>query len=194
MTSSNTSPNMDPASWLDDYGDELYRYALARLRDKSTAEDVVQETLLAALKAKDSFRGDSAVKTWLIGIMKFKIIDFYRKSGREIQSESLEQTLSSSSEDNDFDESGFWAAAVNSWSDPDSALHQEQFFSVYQSCIDALPTDQARLFVLTETTDLSSEELCKMMSISSTNNLWVILSRTRKRLRDCIDQNWFNVE
>ncbi|MBL1293913.1 MAG: hypothetical protein COB61_008575, partial [Thiotrichales bacterium] len=80
MTRSKTCPNMDPSSWLDDYGDELYRYALARLRDKSAAEDVVQETLLAALKAQENFRGDSAVKTWLIGIMKFKIIDFYRKS------------------------------------------------------------------------------------------------------------------
>ena len=193
MTRSKTSANMDPSSWLDDYGDELYRYALARLRDKSTAEDVVQETLLAALKAQKSFRGDSAVKTWLIGIMKFKIIDFYRKSGREIQSESLEQTLSSS-EDNDFDENGRWTTAVNSWSDPDSALHQDQFFAVYQSCIDALPKNQAKLFVLNETSDLSSEELCKIMNISTTNNLWVILSRTRKRLRDCIDKNWFNAE
>ena len=184
---------MDPSSWLDDYGDELYRYALARLRDKSAAEDVVQETLLAALKAQENFRGDSAVKTWLIGIMKFKIIDFYRKSGREIQSESLEQTLSSS-EDNDFDENGRWTTAVNSWSDPDSALHQDQFFAVYQSCIDALPKNQAKLFVLNETSDLSSEELCKIMNISTTNNLWVILSRTRKRLRDCIDKNWFNAE
>ena len=184
---------MDPSSWLDDYGDELYRYALARLRDKSAAEDVVQETLLAALKAQENFRGDSAVKTWLIGIMKFKIIDFYRKSAREIQSESLEHTLSSS-EDNDFDENGRWATTVNSWSDPDSALHQDQFFAVYQSCIDALPKNQAKLFVLNETSDLSSEELCKIMNISTTNNLWVILSRTRKRLRDCIDKNWFNAE
>ncbi|NOX26765.1 MAG: sigma-70 family RNA polymerase sigma factor [Gammaproteobacteria bacterium] len=193
MTSSKTYPNMNPSSWLDDYGDELYRYALARLRDKSAAEDVVQETLLAALKAQENFRGDSAVKTWLIGIMKFKIIDFYRKSAREIQSESLEHTLSSS-EDNDFDENGRWLTAVNSWSDPDLALHQDQFFAVYQSCIDALPEDQAKLFVLNETSDLSSEELCKIINISTTNNLWVILSRTRKRLRDCIDKNWFNAE
>ena len=163
-----------------------------RLRDQSTAEDTVQETLLAALKAKENFRGDSAVRTWLVGIMKYKIIDYYRKSGREIQSESIEQTLSS--DNDDFSESGHWSTPVNSWSDPDAALNQDQFFEVYQGCLDALPNDQARLFILNETSDLSSEELCKIMNISTTNNLWVILSRTRKRLRDCIDKNWFNTE
>ncbi|MBL1433123.1 MAG: RNA polymerase subunit sigma [Gammaproteobacteria bacterium] len=192
MTTTQLSANLDPASWLRDHGDYLYRYALMRLRDQSTAEDTVQETLLAALKAKENFRGDSAVRTWLVGIMKYKIIDYYRKSGREIQSESIEQTLSS--DNDDFSESGHWSTPVNSWSDPDAALNQDQFFEVYQGCLDALPNDQARLFILNETSDLSSEELCKIMNISTTNNLWVILSRTRKRLRDCIDKNWFNTE
>lgn len=193
MTTTQSKANMDPASWLRDHGDYLYSYALARLRNSAAAEDVVQETLLAALKAQKNFRGDSAVKTWLVGIMKHKIIDQYRKSGREVQSESLEQTLSSS-DDADFDQRGHWNAPVNSWSDPDTALQQDQFFKIYQQCIDALPEKQARLFVLNESSDLTSEELCKVMNISTTNNLWVILSRTRKRLRDCIDKNWFNPE
>ena len=182
----------DPTQWLQNYGDDLYRYALTRLRDKSAAEDVVQETLLAALKAKQNFRGDSAVKTWLVGIMKHKIVDHYRKTGREVQSESLEQTTST--DDNDFNARGHWNVAVSYWADPDSALQQDEFLTVYQQCVDALPPEQAKLFLLKETSDLNSDELCKAMNISTTNNLWVILSRTRKRLRDCLDKRWFNVE
>lgn len=181
----------DPTRWLQDYGDDLYRYALTRLRDKPAAEDVVQETLLAALKAKQNFRGDSAVKTWLVGIMKHKIVDHYRKTGRELQSESLEQTVSTDDND-DFKANGHWNVSVNYWADPDSALQQDEFLNVYQQCIDALPADQAKLFLLKETSDMSSDELCKAMNISTTNNLWVILSRTRKRLRDCLDKRWFS--
>ncbi len=190
--SSNSSKESDAASWLHDYGDDLYRYALTRLRDGPAAEDVVQETLLAALKAQERFRGDSSVKTWLIGIMKFKIIDHFRKSKRDIQSDSLDQAFSS--EGPGFDPSGHWNSTINYWADPDAALQQERFLLVYQQCIDALPVAQAQLFLLKESSDLSSDELCKVMNISTTNNLWVILSRTRKRLRDCLDKHWFNAE
>ncbi len=182
----------DPTAWLRDYGDYLYRYALTRLRDQSAAEDAVQETLLAALKAQQNFRGDSAIKTWLVGILKHKIIDHYRKTGKEKLSESLEQTLST--EDSDYDDRGHWSVDVSYWSDPDKALQQDEFLNIYQQCIDALPGDQAKLFMLKESSDMSSEELCKAMNISTTNNLWVIMSRTRKRLRDCLDKHWFNAE
>ena len=74
---------LDPDHWVDAYGDYLYRCALQKVRDPAIAEDLVQETFLAALKSQKSFQGKASEKNWLVGILKNKVMDFWRKKSRE---------------------------------------------------------------------------------------------------------------
>jgi len=179
----------EPDQWLLLHGDVLYRYGLARIRDSEIAEDLVQETLLAALKAKENFAGQASEQTWLIGILKHKIIDYFRKSSRE-KTQEFDDGITSDENDDYFNQQGHWQVDFSSWSKPDKSMEQEQFMTTLQACIERLPSRMAQLFMLREFDDLKSEEICELMSISSLNNFWVMLSRTRVQLRYCLDINW----
>lgn len=179
-----------PEQWLDLYGDVLFRFSMARVRDSTIAEDLVQETLLAALKAKANYSGRSSEQTWLIGILKHKIIDHFRKNSRD--TETYDEVLTN--EDNFFDAKGHWRIDLASWSAPDKSLEQEQFVDVLRDCIGRLPPRMAQLFILREVDGMESEEICRSLSISTHNNYWVMMSRVRVRLRHCLDLNWFNQE
>ncbi len=180
-----------PEQWLQLYGDILYRYGVARVRDPGLAEDLVQETLLAALKARRNFAGDASVQTWLIGILKHKIIDYFRKVSRE-RTQQYDEDLIAEHHENFFDPQGGWQIDLSIWAKPDKSLEQDQFLLVLQQCLDHLPPRMAQLFLLRELEGMSSEEICEVMSISTLNNLWVMLSRIRVRLRHCLDINWIN--
>lgn len=180
----------DPDTWLDQYGNTLYRHALLRLNNSTLAEELVQETLLAALQARSGFAGKSSEKTWLVGILKHKIIDHLRRAAREQTvdcNSELEALLSES-----FDEHGRWKIDVSAWSDPDKALESEQLRKVLEKCLSGLPERLSHLFILREIDGLNSSEICKVLNISTTNNLWVMLSRMRMQLRQCLDTHWFN--
>ncbi|MGR9046436.1 MAG: sigma-70 family RNA polymerase sigma factor [Gammaproteobacteria bacterium] len=179
-----------PEQWLGLYGDILYRFSLARVRDPAIAEDLVQETLLAALKAKAHYAGQSSEQTWLIGILKHKIVDYFRKTSRE-KTQGYDDCVATEQEDDFFDREGHWQISLASWSKPERSLEQEQFYAVLQKCIGFLPPRMAHLFVLRELDGLESEEICRTMSISQ-NNFWVMMSRARVQLRHCLDLNWFN--
>jgi len=181
----------NPAEWLDLYGDALYRYALLRVHDESQAEDLVQETLLAALKSHDRYTGSSEEKTWLIGILKHKIVDLFRKSSRETGEEFDEDRVCLDMEAC-FDKHGHWQIEVGNWSRPDKALEQEQFWLALSNCVERLPPRLARLFVLREIDGIESDEIREVLAISTANNLWVMLSRMRLQLRLCLDASWFN--
>lgn len=178
-----------PEQWLPQYGDVLYRYALIRVRDRELAADLVQDTLLAALKAQDSFMGQSSEQTWLVGILKHKMMDFFRKSSRE-KTEAMGDDLPDNEFDDFFDQQGSWQIDLSTWSKPDKALEQEEFMAVLQQCIDRLPSKMAQAFMLRELDDLDSDKICEVMGISM-NNFWVMLSRVRLQLRRCLDVNWF---
>lgn len=181
-----------PDQWLGLYGDALYRYALARVRDPDLAADLLQETLLAALKAKDNFMGQASEQTWLTGILKHKMIDYFRKTSRE-----KTDTMGDESADHEnsgfFDEKGSWQIDLSSWSMPDKALEREEFMAILQQCIDRLPPKMAQAFMLRELDGLDSEKICEVMGLSSLNNFWVMLSRVRVQLRHCLDVNWFSL-
>ncbi len=186
MTSSS-----DPNQWLDQHGDALYRYALVRVRDQALAEDLVQETLLAAIRSLDNFAQRSSERTWLTGILKHKIIDTLRKASREIPLDSS-MDLNRDLSENYFGQADQWQVELDSWAEPERSLEREQFWRVLNECVDGLPERMARVFVLREVEGMSSEEICKVMNISTTNNLWVMLSRIRMRMRQCLELRWFN--
>lgn len=178
-----------PDQWLPLYGDILYRYGIARVRDSEVAEDLVQETLLAALKAKANYAGQSSEQTWLIGILKHKIIDYFRKASRE-KTQEYDDAFSNNNENEYFDQKGEWQVDFSLWSKPDQSMEQEQFMTTLQDCISRLPPKMAQLFVLREFDDMKSEEICELMAISTLNNFWVMISRVRVQLRHCLDINW----
>jgi RNA polymerase sigma-70 factor (ECF subfamily) len=170
----------------------LMRVARLQLRDTALAEDVVQDTLAAALTAKDGFTGKSSVKTWLTGILKHKIVDAIRRKQREpVAASTLDEEADLEDFEGLFKASGAWQAPPADWGDPEQSLSRQQFFDVMQLCLDKLPPNTARVFVMREVMELTSEEICKELTITA-NNLWVILYRARMSLRECLEINWFS--
>ncbi len=175
--------------WLNAHGDYLYRFALGRLRDPHLAEDVVQDTLLAAITSK-SYAGQSAPRTWLTGILKHKIIDLVRKQSRELTVKDVEEiAFDEPGMDEFFDNSGHWSDAPQDWDIPDNTLEQKQFLAILQNCMDKLPKKLANLFLLRDVYEDDNEKICKELEISSTN-AWVMLYRARMGLRKCLEINW----
>jgi len=182
-------PN-DPATWVDVYGDYLYSYAYHRTRDQSIAEDLVQETLLAALRAKDTFESRSSVKTWLTGILKHKIIDHIRKRVKEEPCDDIEPLARS--QDEFFDAKGKWEIKPAKWNaDPQKLHEQKEFMDVVFRCLANLSSRIAHVFTLSSMDGLKTEEICKLLNISATN-CWVILYRARMHMRRCLEKNWFS--
>ena len=78
-----SSGEMSPELWLQDHGEALYAFAMMRVHNSAAAEDILQETLIAGIQGAANFKQGSSVRTWLISIMKNKIIDLLRKTSRE---------------------------------------------------------------------------------------------------------------
>jgi RNA polymerase sigma-70 factor (TIGR02943 family) len=179
----------DPAGWVDAHGDSLFRYALIRIRDRSLAEDLVQETLLAAFRGRESFSGRSSERTWLVGILKNKIADHFRRKAREGSRDEL--FLRENLGAGPFDGRGHWKNGPADWgTDPADRVRQADFLEQLRRCLSDLPASQASAFTLREIDGMTSGEICKILEISETN-LWVILHRARMRLRACLETNWF---
>jgi RNA polymerase sigma-70 factor (ECF subfamily) len=170
----------------------LMRYALLQLRDQTAAEDVVQETLLAAVQGVDRFSGRSSVKTWLTGILKHKVVDQVRRQSRErplIQSEEDDRSEAEIA-DALFKADGHWQIVPANWGDPANALESKQFWDIFEMCAKLMPVRTARVFMMREVMELSTEEICKELDITTTN-CWVMLHRARLSLRECLQIKWF---
>lgn len=181
-----------PETWVAHYGDYLYGYALARVQNPSAAEDLVQETLLAALKAFENFKGRSALKTWLTGILKHKIIDHLRRKYREepLQDKDADQVQVQEM----FDKKGNWLLKPPRWrADPQQLFEQKEFMKTLFACLADIPERAAKAFVMREIDGLDTQEICKVLDISATNS-WVILHRARLLLRHCLEVNWFSAD
>ena len=186
----NDPSNINSDSWVDRHGDALFRYAVARVTDPAVAEDLVQETFLAALQAKARFRGQSSEKTWLFAILKHKLIDHFRKNrpnrpGREILPEAGRV-------DGFFDAKGEWRIRPEHWSaDPGKAQEVKEFLDHFYRCLADLPRRNADAFVFREIDGLSTEAICKLLDITATN-CWVMLYRARMLLRRCLELAGFS--
>jgi len=168
----------------------LLRYASLQLRDPATAEDAVQETLLAALSARASFEGRANLRTWVTGILKHKIVDAVRRASRE---QPLERAEEEGAADFDglFDERGHWQEHPSPWEDPDGALHQKQFLAALEACLRGLPARTSQVFMMREHMGLETAEICKELGLTSTH-CWVLLHRARMALRLCLEKTWFS--
>jgi RNA polymerase sigma-70 factor (ECF subfamily) len=173
--------------WVDDHGECLYRYALVRVRKPEVAEDLVQETFLAAVRGYEKFGGRSSERSWLCGILKNKIVDHFRKLGRETSFTDME-FLSEK-----FVSVGFWNHDQGpiEWKPPaDEVTHRNEFWQVMRDCLSKLPQKIRDVFTMREMDDVPSSEICAILSITD-SNLWVMVHRARMALRECLEMNWF---
>jgi RNA polymerase sigma-70 factor (ECF subfamily) len=168
----------------------LLRFALLQLRDRSAAEDAVQEALLAAIQGASRFAGQSSVRTWLIGILKHKIVDGLRKSAREPISQFSASEAGAEDLDAYFETDGHFIDPPEAWEDPERAFEERRFFEALERCLAALPKATAGAFTLRELMGLTTEEICKELGISA-SNCWVMLYRARTSLRACLERTWF---
>ncbi|HHD64770.1 MAG TPA: sigma-70 family RNA polymerase sigma factor [Desulfobulbaceae bacterium] len=183
---------IDPISWLDHYGDTLYRFARARVKDSFTAEDLVQETLLAAYRSRKKFSGRSTLKTWLIGILRHKVVDYYRKLKPEQSEEDLDAYASGL--DNLFDVKEKWLVKPGDWGgDPKNVYERKELMDAIHACLDDMPKRFSLAYTLRELQGVTTQELCEFLQTGK-NNCWVILYRARMLLRRCLEVNWFNTE
>lgn len=182
---------LEPDKWIERYAAYLLNYAYYRVKDKETAEDLLQETFMSALRSKEQFQGDASEKTWLTKIMKNKIIDHYRsKLNKYAQlTDSTDAFYASyfNSEDDDH-----WRIDKQpvEWKDAGSLLEQGEFQSVLLNCMGKMPEKLSAVFSLKYMEDVDTETICKDLQITS-SNYWVIMHRARILLRECIEKNWF---
>jgi RNA polymerase sigma-70 factor (ECF subfamily) len=183
---------LDPHKWVDLYADYLFTYVFTRLNDEHLARDIVQETFLAALEKMDSFKGLSSERTWLTAILKYKLIDIYRKSsslrGKHAEIEAVHQ------EPQDFFEPGYNNWKREHWPrllgiEDKDPLENKELTGILQKCIQKLPALWMAVFMMKHIDDTGTETICRELNISS-SNYWVIMHRCKLNLRSCLQKNW----
>ncbi|VXB74441.1 sigma-70 family RNA polymerase sigma factor [Maribacter litoralis] len=180
--------NLNPDKWVDLYADYLFNYAVTRVSDAEIAKDLVQDTFIAGLKSAKNFKGDAAERTWLIAILKRKVIDHYRKINSKKGKAEVRMSYSSQT-----DAEGDWLeeriADPNS-NFENSAIENEELGLAIQNCISKLPKKQAQVFTMKTIEGMETEDICNALGINA-SNLWVMIHRARTSLMGCLNQNWF---
>lgn len=194
-TQARNSPvlNRDPAN-LAQLREEMLAFARLQLGHSDEAEDVVQEAMAGALRNASSFRGEAALKTWIIAILKNKIADLLRqRQRRPINASQLPSDDQDGALPAVFDKRGMWRDATRParWEDPEADLHSTQFLAVFDACLNRLPPQQGRVFMMREVVELETQEICTELGLS-VSNVHVILHRARLALRACLQLHWFH--
>lgn len=183
----------DPA-FLARVREDMLRFARLQLGNDDEAEDAVQEALAGALRNAASFRGEAALKTWIIAILKNKVADILRqRQRRPITASQLHSPDQEGALPDVFDRKGMWrdASRPARWENPEAELHTSQFLAVFDACLNRLPAQQGRVFLLREVVELETQEICSELGLSI-SNVHVILHRARLALRACLQLHWFH--
>ncbi|GAA3772549.1 RNA polymerase sigma factor SigX [Corallibacter vietnamensis] len=178
---------LNPNTWIDRYSDYLFNYTISRVNDREMAKDLVQDTFFAALKAMKNFKGDASERTWLIAILKRKIIDYYRKINSKKGQAEVRISYNSDEDEGDWLEERV--------ADPfdktaEDALENDELGDAIFNCLDKLPEKQATVFRMKTIEGLETETICNELNITA-SNLWVIVHRARSAMADCMEKNWF---
>jgi RNA polymerase sigma-70 factor, ECF subfamily len=186
----NCETEYEPAlssDWVDAHADYLFNFAMGQMRDTGVAEDLVQETFLAAVKSQNSFGGKSSERTWLVGILRHKIYDHLRKTCRErsVRVDSMPATSGES-----WEESALWLHDVAAELQlPSRRMELDEFRANLELALGKLPPRIAQVFQLYEVEEHSNREVCEQLNISE-SNLWAMLHRARKQLRAHLGGWW----
>ena len=179
---------LNPNNWVNLHADYLFNYTISRVNNHDLAKDLVQDTFFAGLKAMDNFQGKASERTWLIAILKRKIIDYYRKINSVKGKAEVKMNFYS-----DGEREGEWIEerVPNSWGNEiEKNIENSELSTALEKCIDSLPEKYAIVFKMKTIQQFETEEICKELDITA-SNLWVIIHRARTQLRKCMEDNWF---
>lgn len=187
---SDTEIKENISNWVNEYSDELYSWAFHKVSSKEVAEDIVQETFIAAFKGFENYRGESKPKTWLFSILNNKIIDYYRKEARSLPTDRV-SNLGSDKANNLFDEHGSWVNnEINETLSDGELLDNEDFKATFDECIDDLPKKWSFVINSKFILNKKSDFICKELQITP-SNYWQIIHRSKTLLKNCIDNKWY---
>ncbi len=178
---------LNPNQWVDLYSDYLYNYTIVRVNNHEVAQDLISETFLAGLKSQKNFKGEASERTWLISILKRKIIDHYRKINSTKGKAEVRMSYT------DEDAEGSWIE--ERVSDPfdktaEDTMENEELGLAILNCLDGLNERQATIFKMKTIDGFDTEAICNEFDITP-SNLWVIIHRARNAMADCLQTNWF---
>jgi RNA polymerase sigma-70 factor (TIGR02943 family) len=195
-TVKNNQNTLDPAKWVDSYSDYLYNFAYYRVNDQELAEDLVQDTFLSALKARESYKGEAAEKTWLVSILKNKIIDHYKKASTRNESPLRLSSVEAPSLDYYFnkEKNGHWQDInkPKDWGEVDNRYDSKEFYKILESCLKTLPEKWKGVFTMSLLEENDAKLICKEFNLSS-SNFWVIIHRAKLQVRACLEKNWLKL-
>lgn len=184
-----SSNKLYPDKWIENYSDYLYNYTITRVNDYNTSKDIVQDTFFSALKSAKNFKGEATERTWLVSILKRKIIDYYRKVNSQKGKAEVRINFYK-----DGQNEGNWIEerVPQSWeNEAEKKIETNELGDALKKCIDKLPEKYAMVFRMKTIQGFETEEICKELEITS-SNLWVIIHRARTQLRKCMEDNWFH--
>lgn len=195
-TGSHIQGSLNPSKWVDLYSDYLYKYAYYRVNSDELAQDLVQDCFLAALKAQDSYKGQASEKTWLVSILKNKIIDHYKKASTRNESPLQLSTQNAPSYDYFFDKeaNGHWKSESKpkDWTATDNNFDAKEFYKILEKCLGQLPEKWKGVFTMSLLNDAETKLVCKEFDLSS-SNFWVIMHRAKLQMRACLEKNWLKL-
>ena len=178
---------INPNKWIDLYSDYLFNYTISRVSDREIAQDLIQDTFLAGLKSMKNFKGEASERTWLISILKRKIIDHYRKINSKKGKAEVRINY------NDSETEGDWLE--ERVADPfdktaEDSIENMELGQAIDNCLEKLPTKQAQVFEMKTILNYETEAICNELDITA-SNLWVIIHRARTAMASCLEKNWF---
>ncbi|OIQ28086.1 MAG: RNA polymerase subunit sigma-70 [Bacteroidetes bacterium MedPE-SWsnd-G2] len=178
---------LDPNKWVSLYSDYLFNYTITRINDREVAKDLVQETFFAGLKSMVNFKGQASERTWLISILKRKIIDHYRKINSKKGKAEVKVNFNTEEDEGDWLEERV--------ADPydrtaEDTIENEELAMAIQKCMSKLSQKQAQVFKMKTIEGMDTETICNELNITA-SNLWVIIHRARTAMADCLENNWF---
>ncbi len=192
----NNQNSLDPSKWVELYSDYLYRFAYYRVNNDELAQDLVQDCFLAALKAVETYKGQASEKTWLVSILKNKIIDHYKKASTRNESPLQLNTYNAPSYDYFFDKEakGHWKGDTKpkDWAATENNFDTKEFYNTLEKCLAQLPEKWKGVFTMSLLDDAEAKSVCKEFDISS-SNFWVIIHRAKLQMRACLEKNWLKL-
>ncbi|WP_158222729.1 sigma-70 family RNA polymerase sigma factor [Rhodopirellula sp. MGV] len=164
---------------VDRFGNALFRFAFARTGQEAVAEELVQETFLAAIAGGKKFRNEATLSTWLFAILKNKVADHFRVQNRRVSEQPLDRTPDGQPSPSTYRDN------------PEALFEADEFWETFHGCVDRLPNKLAEVFILREINQHSPQEIRELLGIGATN-LSMRLSRCRLALRECLNVRWFD--
>jgi len=185
----NGNHQLSPDNWIREYREYMVNYARQKVSDHGIAEDLTQETFMSAWSARERFRGTCTEKTWLVGILRNKIIDHYRRTSRRPLTTETDMESYVRSDDG-FNEPWMERHAIaGDRFDPVKNTERYEFIEQLDEGIALLPDLSGKAFRMREIQGLSTDEITRSLNITK-SNLWVLIHRAKSDLQQHFTGVW----